>query len=144
MNREPLYRNQEELNMLFASTESVQRLVLDNYVRDERAREQDYELADRFYLGPAGQKVFGCDWRTYHLQKEYRRAQQSNWTLNLPQKKEDFSAWFDDETTGKPVIHPRQIPSEAEAQRRPSSRSAVRPKSNKTQAEGDSGKSGKN
>jgi hypothetical protein len=130
--------------MLFASTESVQRLVLENYARDERGMEQDYELADRFYLEPAGQRVFSCDWRTYHLQKEHRRAQRSNWTLNLPQKKEDFSAWFDDERTGKPVIQPPQAPSSVEAQRRPSSRSAVRPKSNISQAEGDSGKNGKN
>src|SRR6202035_1574287 len=116
MNREPLYRNQEELNMLFASTESMQRLVLDNYSRNEREMEQDYDLAERFYLEPAGRKVFGSsDWRTYHLWREYRHPKQSNWTLNLPKKKEDFSAWFDDETTGKPVVgQPRQTPSSTE------------------------------
>ena len=120
MKRDPLWRNQAELNELVST-----RLILDPYmqlvVTDHGVRTKCMEM----YIIPALEKTYRVNLREMEPEERVRMAvllmergmvgdgsgggaggvveQERTWSLGVPEKEEEFMAWMNDERTGKPV-----------------------------------------
>jgi hypothetical protein len=117
MKRDPLYRNQQELDEVVQVNNNAIELSLEVYghlPQEMGAMGQAY--FERFYYWPALKHVYGVDIRDEDERDQFMELlerQESisekvddrpKWSLGAPEKSEGFWEWFWDDTTGKPVM----------------------------------------
>ena len=123
MKREPLYRNQSELKDVIVVTNQALRLLFEIYDQGpESVRENIIHYFDRLYYWPSIYKVYGIKienyddmemfdmWLKEQESEKKKVKKEDSWSLNAPEKAEDFLGWFNDEKTGKPVPKNRSSP----------------------------------
>ena len=116
MKRDPLYRNQSELKDLISVSNQALQLLLEIYDQAPESLQEHFKVYfDQLYYWPSIRKVYGIEIENYEdmdifdrwLKEQEGETRQvkkgETWSLNAPEKAEDFWEWFNDEKTGKPI-----------------------------------------
>lgn len=117
MKREPLFRNQSELEEVMAVNDNAVQLCIESYhdLPPESMR-RNLAIWERIYEWPAIEKVYGVkirdeeerdalfEWLEMQENKPEELNRGPRWSLNTPEKEADFWEWFEDDKTGKPVL----------------------------------------
>src|SRR5271170_3593092 len=114
MGADTLYRNDEELQNLLAHTMGAV-AIFSNVYQTESEEEyiRNCDASARFWLHPAMEKVHKTPvrdkydaMRVHAMSREATRRESEKkprWTLNAPDKAEEFWDWYNNDNTGKPV-----------------------------------------
>jgi hypothetical protein len=115
MRREPLFRNQSELQELITVSNQALQLLLGMYNQvPEPFQEQSKAYFDQLYHWPSIYQVYGIKIENYEdmdmfdrwlreQEGETENLKEDAWSLSAPEKAEDFWEWFNNEKTGKPI-----------------------------------------
>lgn len=121
MKREPLYRNQSELKDLITVSNQALQLLLEIYDQAPESSQENFNVYFQLYYWPSIYKVYGIKIEDYEdmdlfdrwlKEKEGETKKVENedtWSLNAPEKAEDFWEWFNDKKTGKPIPRGRGV-----------------------------------
>jgi hypothetical protein len=113
MTREPLWRNQQEMEQVIIAGNLI--LIYLEIVPSSDEIEFEVEKFGTLYLWPAIEKTYHVDLMRLPARERYsevtrvitaaeRRAEgKGTWSLGVPEGSEDFAAWMEDEKTGRPV-----------------------------------------
>jgi hypothetical protein len=131
--RDPLYRNLEEFSELFVTSKQVAIAVCAAAeCEDKLIADMNQVKFERFYIYPLVKKIYGIEiknneeYTTFFMrmvqggmghargliqgqgqgmQASGGRAERGKeWSLETPQKEDEFWQWFEAEDTGKPVV----------------------------------------
>jgi hypothetical protein len=116
MRREPLYRNQSELKDLIAVSNQALQLLFEIYDQAPELLQENFRVYfDQLYYWPSIHKVYGIKIENYEDMDMFDKwlkeqegetrniKKEETWSLNAPEKAEDFWKWFNDKETGKPI-----------------------------------------
>ena len=116
MCQDPLFRNQDELVELLQANISMSALAQEAYgAVDNDEGSHAIVKFQQLYLYPSIQKVFGIKINNWDEGQEFLSTLERNereeqlesitpkWSLQAPEKPEDFWRWFNEEGTGKPM-----------------------------------------
>lgn len=113
MTREPLWRNQQEMEQVIVAGNLI--LSYLDVVPGDDEMESEVEKFGNLYVWPAIEKTYHVDLMRLPVKERYREAQRvmaaaerreegkGTWSLGVPEGTEDFAAWMEDEKTGRPV-----------------------------------------
>jgi hypothetical protein len=128
MIREPLYRNQSELESLIHAHSAATDLFLEVYeTLSDAEKDEAQECYEKFYCWPSIKKVYGIEigsleekarfieWveareRGDEMQSLTQVSEGQDWSLDVPEDAEEFWEWFKDEKTGKPMPTLKSVP----------------------------------
>jgi hypothetical protein len=116
MRREPLYRNQSELQELITVSNQALQLLLRSYEQIPESSQENFRAYfDQLYHWPSIYRVYGIKIENYEDMDMFDRwlkeqegetengKKEDEWSLSAPEKAEDFWKWFNNEKTGKPI-----------------------------------------